>query len=85
MTRCSVEQAEPGRGATFGGLGSNKSRIDWTAATRTLLVTLGTKSGGTVATVNSSTPIYTASGSITDTPGGAISNSPFTLPTAKQF
>jgi prepilin-type N-terminal cleavage/methylation domain-containing protein len=75
-----------GGAATFAGSGGNKSTITWTAATRTLTITLGTKAGaGTVATVNSSTPVYTASGSIVGSNGVAISNSPFTLAAAKQF
>jgi type II secretory pathway component PulJ len=74
-----------GGNATFSGNGSNKSTIAWTAATNTLVITLGAKSGGTPATVASSTPIYTASGLITNSSGVAISNSPFTLAAAKQF
>jgi hypothetical protein len=74
-----------GGNATFSGTGSSRSSIGWTAATRTLTITLGAQTGGTVATVTSSTPIYTASGSITDSAANAITNSPFTLPAAKQF
>ena len=69
-----------GGNATFGGSGNSKSTITWTATTHTLTITLGADRAGTLATVNSSTPIYTASGLITDSPGAAISNSPFTLP-----
>jgi type II secretory pathway component PulJ len=73
-------------GATFGGSGSNKSTVAWTAATHTLVITLGTKAGaGTLATVATSTPIYAASGSIVDSVGTALSNSPFTPAAAKQF
>ncbi len=75
-----------GGNATFSGNGSNKSSIGWTAATNTLVITLGAKTGaGTPATVASSTPIYTASGLITNSSGVAVSNSPFTLAAAKQF
>jgi hypothetical protein len=74
-----------GGNATFSGVGGSRSSIGWTAATRTLTITLGAQTGGTVATVTSSTPIYTASGSITDVGGNPLANSPFTLPAAKQF
>ena len=73
-----------GGNATFAGSGNDKSKITWTTATHTLTITLGTATG-TFGTVTSSTPIYTASGSVTDSQGAAISNSPFTLATAKQF
>jgi prepilin-type N-terminal cleavage/methylation domain-containing protein len=73
-----------GGAATFNGTGANKSKITWTTATHTLTITLGTASG-TFGTVTSSTPIYSASGSITDSAGGSINNSPFTLAAAKQF
>lgn len=74
-----------GGNATFSGNGSNKSSISWTAATNTLVITLGGRSGGTPATVASSTPIYTASGLITNPLGSPVSNSPFTSAAAKQF
>ena len=75
-----------GGAATFSGNGINKSAVAWTASTHTLVITLGTKAGaGTVATVTTSTPVYTASGSIVDSAGAALSNSPFTLAAAKQF
>jgi type II secretory pathway component PulJ len=74
-----------GGNATFGGsTGATRSSIAWTAATRTLTITLGGATG-TLGTVATSTPIYTASGSITDSAATAIINSPFTLPAAKQF
>jgi hypothetical protein len=69
---------------TFRGTGSNKSTITWTASTRTLLITLGQASGST-STVASSTPVYTASGSIQDSTGGTLANSPFTLSNGAQF
>jgi prepilin-type N-terminal cleavage/methylation domain-containing protein len=71
--------------AAFSGAGSNTSSIAWTAATHTLTITLGALKSGAVATVTSSTPVYTASGLIVDTPGAVLGNSPFTLPAAKQF
>ncbi len=74
-----------GGSATFKGFFSSKSTITWTAATNTLTITLGAKSGtGTSATVASSAPIYTATG-ITDPAGVGPSNSPYTVATAKQF
>jgi type II secretory pathway component PulJ len=69
----------------FGGNGTNKSSIAWNATTHALTITFGAQKSGTVATVASSAPIYSASGSIVDTFGNAISNSPYTLPNAKQF
>ena len=71
--------------AIFWGNGANKSTITWTAATHTLTITLGKQSGGTVSTVSSSTPVYAASGSILDSTGAGLGNSPFALPAAKQF
>ena len=73
-----------GGSAVFSGNGSSKSTVSWTASTRTLVVLLGGKVSGTTATVLTSTPIYT-SGAATDSAGNGISNSPFTLPAAKQF
>ena len=61
-------------GATFSGNGSNASSIAWTSGTNTLTITLGSKSGaGTVATVASSTAVYTPDAAITDTYGVAVS------------
>jgi hypothetical protein len=70
---------------TFGGTNANKSTITWTASTHTLTITLGVKISGTVAVVATSTPVYTASASLLDSAGAALTNSPFTLPAAKQF
>jgi hypothetical protein len=69
----------------FGGSGGSKSSITWTTATHTLTITLGAQKSGTVNTVASSAPIYTASGSVVDGFGAAISNSPFTLAAGPQF
>ena len=72
--------------AVFGGTGGNTT-IAWTASTKTMVITLGALKSGTVATVSTKTsPIYTASPLITDSAGGTIGNSPFTLsPTAVRF
>jgi prepilin-type N-terminal cleavage/methylation domain-containing protein len=67
----------------FGASGTASS-ITWNG-TNTLTITLGTASGSGATTVSSSTPKYTASGSVTDAFGDPISNSPFTLPNGKQF
>ena len=67
--------------ATFKGAGAGKSTIVWTAATHTLVITLGAKSvSGSISFVNRSDPVYTADAGISDSAGGTISNSPFTLP-----
>jgi hypothetical protein len=72
--------------STFkGSTTSTRSTIAWTAATHTLVITLGTQVTGTVATVTTSSPVYTAPTTLTDTAGGALSNSPFTLPAGKKF
>ena len=70
--------------ATFKGATTNKSTITWTASTRTLVITLGAKTAGTVANVATSTPIYTA-GPLLDSAGGSLGNSPFTLAAGKKF
>jgi hypothetical protein len=49
------------------------------------VITLGTLQSGAVATVTSSAPIYTASGSVVDPNSAAVFNSPFTVSAAKQF
>jgi prepilin-type N-terminal cleavage/methylation domain-containing protein len=69
----------------FGGNGVNKSSIAWNATTHALTITFGALKTGTVTTVASSAAIYSASGSIVDTFGNAISNSPYTLPNGRQF
>ncbi len=74
-----------GGNAVFGGSGGNRSSVSWTVNTRTLLITLGAKGAtGTVATVGTSTPIYTA-GPMLDSLGGLLGNSPFPLPAGKKF
>jgi hypothetical protein len=67
---------------TFGG--SPASAIAWSAASDALTITLGKNSSNAAKNVGSSTPVYTA-GSITDSNGVTLSNSPFTLPTQQQF
>jgi prepilin-type N-terminal cleavage/methylation domain-containing protein len=69
----------------FGGNGVNKSSIAWNATTHALTITFGAQKSGTVATVASSAPIYSASGSIVDTFGNAVSNSPYTPANGRQF
>jgi hypothetical protein len=72
--------------ATFkGSTTSTRSTIAWTAATHTLVITLGAKTAGTVANVATSTPIYTASAVISDAAGALLSNSPFTSTAGKKF
>jgi hypothetical protein len=74
-----------GGNAVFGGASTNKSTVSWTVSTKTLLITLGAKGAtGTVSTVGTSTPIYTA-GPMLDTVGGALGNSPFTIAAGKKF
>jgi prepilin-type N-terminal cleavage/methylation domain-containing protein len=70
---------------TFGGAAGNTS-IAWNGAAHTLTITLGAQSSGGVLTNNANTrPVYTASGLITDTTGGTLTNSPFTLANGIQF
>ena len=74
-----------GGAVTFSGNGANASKINWTAGSNTLTITLGSKHGsGTMATVASSAPTYTA-GPITTSLGGTLSNSPFALGNGQQF
>jgi hypothetical protein len=69
---------------TFGG--GTPSTIAWNAAAQVLTITLGKNSNNNAQTnVAASRPVYTTSGSITDSNGVAISNSPFTLPLGQQF
>jgi hypothetical protein len=59
-----------GGNATFSGNGGSRTTITWTASTKTLTITLGTKGGsGTTAAVASSTATYTPNSSITDSAG----------------
>ena len=86
----SIDLGDPGYvtggDATFSGSGANASSINWSAGSNTLTITLGSAGGGgTLAAVASSTPVYTASGSISDPQGATLSNSPFTLGTGSQF
>ena len=72
--------------ATFYGTKNNTvSTIEWTAATHTLVITLGAKTAGTVATVATSTPIYSAAATLRDSTGALLANSPFTLPAGIKF
>ncbi|MGH9042584.1 MAG: hypothetical protein ACRDZ3_20410 [Acidimicrobiia bacterium] len=72
--------------ATFeGSSSSNRSTISWSVAARTLTIELGTKSGGTVATVTVSAPIYNAPATLTDLAGNALGNPTFNLASTKHF
>jgi prepilin-type N-terminal cleavage/methylation domain-containing protein len=71
--------------AAFGGNGISKSTVTWTASTRKLLIRLGGLKSGTVATVASSAPTYSASASVVDPYGAGISNTPYAPAAAKQF
>jgi signal peptidase I len=73
-----------GGNGTFSGAGGNKSTIAWTAATHVLTITLGAATG-TFNPVASSTPTYTASGSITNPAGTPVYNSPYSLANGQQF
>src|SRR6185437_850945 len=66
--------------ATFKGSYSSKSSIFWDVSARTLTITFGARTAGSVSNVSASTPVYTAYSSLSDTSGALLSNSPFTLP-----
>ena len=69
--------------ALFGGTGASKSTVTYTVSTRTLLITLGAKgTTGTVATVTTSTPVYTP-GPMLDTNGGSFAA--FNVAAGKKF
>jgi hypothetical protein len=74
-----------GGDATFKGTGSNKSSVAWNPAARTLTVVLGSKTGGTTATVPSSVPVLTAPGNLSDPAGNLISPPAFTLAAGSKF
>jgi Tfp pilus assembly protein PilW len=61
-------------GATFGGGGGSKSQITYTATTRTLVITLGAKTGSanTVAVTPAPTVLYTPSTAMKDSLGNAM-------------
>ena len=72
-----------GGNAVFSGTSNNASKITWTYNNRTLLITLGTKSGpGSVATITSSAPVYTP-GPMLDAGGGSFL--PFNLSAGRKF
>ena len=86
----SIDLGDPGYvtggDATFSGSGANASSINWSAGSNALTITLGSAGGGgTLAAVASSTPVYTASGTISDPQGATLSNSPFTVGAGSQF
>lgn len=70
--------------ATFGGAGASRSTATWTAATRTLVITLGATASTSPATVASSAAVYTPSTAILST-GGLPLGGTFTTPTTPQF
>jgi hypothetical protein len=75
-----------GGAVTFSGSGGSKSSIAWNATTHVLTITLGNQSGtGSVATVASTTVVYTVSPSITNPAGQAVTNSPVTLSAGQRF
>jgi hypothetical protein len=65
--------------------GQINSTIQWTGSTRTLVITLGTRTAGNPGTVTSSTPSYAASGSLQDTNDRPLGGLPFPVPTGQQF
>ena len=75
-----------GGNVTFSGGGGNATTITWAAATNTLTVTLGKKGGaGAVASVATSSSVYTSAAGVTDSFGDPVTNSPFALAAGKQF
>jgi hypothetical protein len=73
-----------GGGASFGGTGSNKSVLEYKAASHTLEVELGTKSGsGTIGKVSSSAATFTPDANLADEFGNVFPG--FTTTTTAQF
>lgn len=70
--------------ATFGGAGAARSTVTWTAATRTLTVTLGATASTSLGTVASSTVVYTPSTAVVST-GGLLLGGTFTTGAVQQF
>jgi hypothetical protein len=60
---------------TFSGNGGNRSQVDWTVATSTLRVTLGSPSGAVGTVSGSVTATYTPDATITDPAGNAAAGS----------
>ncbi len=73
-----------GGGASFGGTGSNKSVLEYKAASHMLEVELGTKSGsGTISKVSSSAATFNPDANLTDEFGNVFPA--FTTATTTQF
>ena len=70
--------------ATFGGAGAARSTVTWTAATRTLTVTLGATASTSLGTVASSTAVYTPSTAVVSTGGLALGGT-FSTGPVQQF
>jgi hypothetical protein len=70
--------------ATFGGAGAARSTVTWTAATRTLTVTLGATASGALGTVASSVAVYTPSTAVQSTSGIALGGT-FSTGAVQQF
>ena len=62
---------------TFSGNNASKSTITWTAATRTLVISLGAASGAVNVGIAANAPVYTPSASIQDSAGNAIPTNGF--------
>jgi hypothetical protein len=60
---------------TFSGNGGNKSQVDWTVATSTLKVTLGSPSGAVGTVAGSVNATYTPDAAITDPAGNVATGS----------
>ena len=69
---------------TFGGVGAAKSTVAWNVGARQLTITLGSPSGAGVATVASSTPVFTPAAGLTTSSTTPIT-APFTGANARQF
>lgn len=72
--------------ATFGGSGGNSSTVTWNGTTKQITITLGKYASGTLSAVGVDVaPVYTASTDIRSATNQPIDNSPFTLPSGRQF
>jgi hypothetical protein len=72
-----------GGNVTFSGTGSGKSSVAWTAATKTLVITLGSNGGGgtQVIGVGNTTMTYTPSAAATDSAGNGVTGTASTAST----
>jgi hypothetical protein len=70
--------------ATFAGAGVNRSTITWTAASRTLTITLGATGSASLGTVGSSIVTYTPSTAIQNSSGVALGGT-FATAALQQF